>query len=137
MHSLFLLSRYTVARQVYGLTVPDLSEIARRSVEHSGLSHVQKRAMLGEDYLCPGWKGNDPNCSNVPSCRVDFRFVCLSAEFQQLRKATATSSTRLQHVNTSRSTGWRDLVHELRQVHAQAHAAAQADQPAQHKMATQ
>eukprot|EP00808_Paulinella_micropora_P010908 g12402.t1 len=79
-----LMEEYTIARQLWKLSVTDLSEVARFSVLQSGFSDVQKKRMLGQNYHMPGWQGNYPKITNIPDCRLDFRHRLLLAEFKYI-----------------------------------------------------
>jgi len=72
-----LLEEYSVARVVWGLSMTDMCEIARRSVLQSGFSEVNKKQWLGEDL----WSK-----SNVPTVRRKFRQETLAREHTLLRK---------------------------------------------------
>jgi len=83
-----LVEEYTIAKQLWKFTVTDLSEIARNSVLQSGLTHAEKKAILGPSYLLSGVNGNDPNCSNIPDVRVAFRHEQLHDEFEFVAAAS-------------------------------------------------
>ena len=69
-----LLEEYATARHVWDLDSTDLCEIARNSVL-TAFGAEGARELLGDD---------DPNVTNVPRIRIDFRARALAAELALL-----------------------------------------------------
>lgn len=74
-----LLEEYSVARATFGLSMTDLSEIARNSVLMSGFEEDFKKKYLGENYK-KGITFMDEQVTHVPLIRAKFRAEHLAIE---------------------------------------------------------
>ena len=66
---------------MYSLSPVDLCELARNSVIHSGWDIETKKLFIGNDFdKYDDSRGNDINKTNVPDCRLDYRYSVLTEE---------------------------------------------------------
>uniref|UniRef100_A0A8D0HDP0 AMP deaminase n=1 Tax=Sphenodon punctatus TaxID=8508 RepID=A0A8D0HDP0_SPHPU len=79
-----LMEEYAIAAQVWKLSTCDLCEIARNSVQQSGLSDKEKQKFLGVNYWKDGPEGNDIRKTNVAQIRMAFRCETLCNELSFL-----------------------------------------------------
>ena len=77
-----LLEEYATARHAFGLSAPDLCEIARNSCL-AAFSPAERVALYGSDAVSTG--------SNVPRCRLAYRKQRLDGEWAAIRAAAATA----------------------------------------------
>jgi hypothetical protein len=84
---------YTVFKQWWKLSTTDMSEMCRNSVLQSGLSTRLKRQLLGEKFDLPGMDGNSPCHTNLPDCRVLFRYESRLAEYDFIYAASRQDSS--------------------------------------------
>ncbi len=75
-----LLEEYSIAHNVFKLSMVDMCEISRNSILHSGFPHSRKKECVSNTYWLPGPSGNDTSKTNVPPIRVAFRSEVLSNE---------------------------------------------------------
>ncbi|KAK5582376.1 hypothetical protein RB653_003959 [Dictyostelium firmibasis] len=83
-----LMEEYSIATQVWRLSVCDICEIARNSVLQSGFEHNVKSHWLGPDYANTG--GNDIKKTNISDIRVCFRNETLIEELHLILKSLQT-----------------------------------------------
>ena len=79
-----LLEEYATARHAFGLSAPDLCEIARNSCL-AAFSPAERVALYGSDAVSAG--------SNVPRCRLAYRKQRLDGEWAAIRAAAAAASS--------------------------------------------
>ncbi|XP_010743114.1 AMP deaminase 3 isoform X2 [Larimichthys crocea] len=75
-----LMEEYAIAAQLWKLSTCDVCELARNSVQQSGLSHQDKMHFLGVNYLKDGPEGNDIRRTNVAQIRMAYRHETLCNE---------------------------------------------------------
>ena len=87
-----LLEEYSIVLHVFGLTLIDLSEVARNSVLQSGYSYDKKKEFIcGQNYN--GKFNRFSNCidrTNVPDCRLQFRKKMLEREIAWIKGGRIT-----------------------------------------------
>ena len=83
-----LVEEYSIAQQVWKLSVADMCEIARNSVLHSGFPKALKEHWTGPYDEASGTFGNAIERSNVPDVRLQFRQEMLEEERDQVILAT-------------------------------------------------
>lgn len=93
-----LVEEYSIAAQLYRLSVTDLSEVARNSVLQSGFTHSDKVQWIGDNYWKAGIEGNTPSKTNLPHLRIAFRSELLQGEkdfIAQVSQKEITNTTEL------------------------------------------
>eukprot|EP00301_Raphidiophrys_heterophryoidea_P002095 c10981_g1_i1.p1 GENE.c10981_g1_i1~~c10981_g1_i1.p1 ORF type:complete len:698 (+),score=178.98 c10981_g1_i1:111-2096(+) len=90
-----LVEEYSIAAQVFRLSPPDLSEIARNSVLQSGFEAETKAQWLGDQWDLSFTKSNDMQKSNVPTIRLQYREQAMHEEYDFLRQASKEIATPL------------------------------------------
>jgi len=74
-----LAEEYAIASQFWKLGPVEIAEIARNSVLLSGFDHEIKKNSLGDHY---DQGVNDPNRTDIPEIRYQYRFTCLERELE-------------------------------------------------------
>lgn len=92
-----LMEEYAIAAQLWKLSTCDVCEIARNSVQQSGLSHQDKRRFLGVNYLKDGPEGNDIRRTNVAQIRMAYRHETLWNELSFMVDAVKSEAMNSQY----------------------------------------
>ena len=101
-----LMEEYSIARQVWGLSLIDMCEIARNSAVQSGFSREWKKANLGPKYASENLQeAIHPVLSDIPRIRAQFRHEQLSKEKLLIQKlGESTASTGEKKINSQTKT---------------------------------
>eukprot|EP00656_Telonema_subtile_P018054 TRINITY_DN19731_c0_g1_i3.p1 TRINITY_DN19731_c0_g1~~TRINITY_DN19731_c0_g1_i3.p1 ORF type:complete len:234 (+),score=62.82 TRINITY_DN19731_c0_g1_i3:96-797(+) len=87
-----LIEEYSVARNMWGLSTADMTEIARNSVDISAFDPVFKDKWIGENHNIIGVAGNDISKTNLTAVRAKFRTDAWTRELSWiLRHASKTA----------------------------------------------